>query len=213
MSTNDQTVEQPIEEPIEGGDVQELETPEGDATETQQTQFVTQDQIGDLADDIVRRLKQSDKSRQDAIKGRLSEITTLLTNAGKAPTEEETKAFEAQITREYEAYEANMNMPQQPQGQPTLDTWLQDVFSKAGQQVGPNDPEWKALQETIDKTWDDPNGMTQVLVAATTASTMKKSRVAKMQESAANRGGIDRTIQGEPSARKTASELWKDAYS
>lgn len=80
-------------------------------------------------------------------------------------------------------------------------------------QVTPNDPEWKGLQEVLDKTWNDPAGLPKVLVAATKAANAKAARTAAMQETAAARVGGGGTPPTGPAPAASAQELWEAAYS
>jgi len=103
----------------------------------------------------------------------------------------------------------------QPTATPSpVDKFLADVFAEAGATVTPNDPEWKDLQVVMDKTWNDPQGLPKVLVAATKAANAKAARTAAMQETAAARvgGGGSQQSTGSALDDATGLDLLKEAY-
>lgn len=193
-------------------------TPQGEAQEKQpaQPQYVTKEEMDQVLAEAIRRVKQSDRDRGKQIEGKLDEIKGLLAKAGTPIAPEQEARLRAEITNRIDSDDS------QPQGQsavPTasqpapVDKFLADVFAEAGAIVTPNDPEWKGLQEVLDKTWNDPQGLPKVLVAATKAANAKAARTAAMQETAPARvgGGGTTTTGAAPAA--SAAELWQAAYS
>lgn len=190
-------------------------TPQGEAQEKQQApQYVTKEELGQITEEILRRAKQSDRDRAKQINDELLEIKTLVTKTGVQITPEQEAKLREELTDKIDAELPTQGQSAAPTAsQPApVDKFLADVFAEAGTQVTPNDPEWKDLQAVLDKTWNDPQGLPKVLVAATKAATAKAARTAAMQETAAARvGGGGSQITGNVSAT-TGLQMLEQAY-
>jgi hypothetical protein len=94
-----------------------------------------------------------------------------------------------------------------------LNAEIGNVFAQVGTNVTPADPEFQKLQATVDAAWNDPQGLTKILLAAQNAASTKAQRVAALQETAAARvvGGGGQSITPGNSA-DSAHNLWENAY-
>ena len=206
------------QEPIPPAQTSEpVTTPKGEATDKQQVepQYVTKEDMEGFAADILRRAKQSDRDRGKAIDGKLNEIKSLLEKAGTQVSVEQERAIRNQIIDQIDGDEepqptGQSAVPSQPA---PVEQFLAGVFAEAGATVTPNDPEWKDIQAVIDRTWNDPQGLPKVLVAATKAANAKSTRTTAMQETAAARvGGGGSTTPGNVPAT-TGRDMLSQAYS
>lgn len=125
-------------------------------------------------------------------------------------TKDTLKLTEAQVAQAKqnivtEAYSTEEVEPQttQPTSTPDVDQAIQylneqiaDVFEQLGTTVTKNDPEFKALQEAVDKSWNDPKGLAKILLTASTAAAAKAARLQKNTRNAPARivgGGSEHT--------------------
>lgn len=211
----------PTEEPITPAQPSQPETPqpgqEAENQQAQQPQYVTKEELDQIMAETVRRVKQSDRDRGKRIEDELGKIKTLLTNAGTQVTPDVEASIRNQITDQIDGEEEP-----QPQGQsavpqqsaPTpVDQFLAQVFTKAGTTVNPNDPEWKDIQKSLDDNWNNPNGLTDVLLTAHAAAQAKKTRTAAMQETAAARvGGGGSQPSGNVPATSSGRDMLESAF-
>ena len=190
--------------------------------EPQKEQPLTLEAIRELVKTEATRIAQSQVAKGETrINRRIQEqLTALNVNREVLGLSDEQVAQAKQriIVSAYDDAEEPQE-PTPPQSQaPTasqpapVDKFLADVFAEAGTQVTPNDPEWRDLQAVLDRTWNDPQGLPKVLVAATKAANAKAQRTAAMQETAPARvgGGGTTTTGAAPAA--SAAELWQAAY-
>ena len=194
-------------------------TPQGEAQEQQpaQPQYVTKEDMARFADEILSRAKQSDRDRSKAITSQLEEIKGMLAKAGTTLAPDQEAKLRDQIADQIDVVEqpqAGQSAVPPPATPSPVDKFLADVFAEAGATVTPNDPEWKDLQAVMDKTWNDPQGLPKVLVAATKAANIKAARTAAMQETAAARvgGGGSQQSTGSALDDATGLDLLKEAY-
>lgn len=77
-----------------------------------------------------------------------------------------------------------------------MNAQIANVYTEVGTSVSKSDPEFKALQTTVDAAWNDPNGLVKILLAAQKAAEIKAARLQKNSQGAAARvvGGGERTI-------------------
>lgn len=211
----------PVEEPITPVQPSQPEQPqpgrEAEKQQAQQPQYVTKEELEQREAELLRRIKQSDRDRGKRIEDELGKIKTLLTNAGTQVTPDVEAKIRNQITDQIDGE----NEPQ-PQGQSAVpqqtapdpvSQFLAQVFARAGMAVGPNDPEWRDIQKSLDDNWNNPNGLTDVVLTANSAALAKKSRTAAMQETAAARvGGGSGQITGHASDDASGLELLRQAY-
>jgi hypothetical protein len=94
-----------------------------------------------------------------------------------------------------------------------LNAEIQNVFTEVGASVTPTDPEFAKLQATVDAAWNDPKGLTKILLAAQQAATLKAQRVTSQQSNAAARvtSGGGSPTPGNTTA-SSAHDLWENAY-
>jgi hypothetical protein len=93
-----------------------------------------------------------------------------------------------------------------------LNDQITAVFDVEGTTVNPSDPESKIIQEAMDRSWNDRNGLAIILGAARKAATTKAQREASQKETAASRvisGGGNGP--GEQSAA-SAQDYWNKAH-
>jgi len=194
--------------------------PTGEAQEQpagQTPQYVTKEEMEGFAADILRRAKQSDRDRSKRIEDQLTGIKAMLEKAGTKLDAEQEANLRDQITDEIDNAEgqqpAEPREVQQPAGPSPVDQFLAGIWAEAGATVTPNDPEWAALKKVMDDNFDNPQGLTKVLLAANKAAQDKQKRTADMQETAAARvGGGDGTKAGTVPESGSARDMLADAY-
>lgn len=185
--------------------------------QAQTPQFVTPEQLEQFGKSIVSRLQQSNRDRTNTINREIAGIKELLGKTGVTIQPE----HEAKLREEIGERLDNPNATQTtqpieesafPDPDVMVSEFVNDIFSTVGTPVTPSDPEWAALQKTIDDTWNDPKGHIKVTAAATLAAQNKARRLASNQENASARvtgmGGAQPI--GSPDA--PASDFWKQAY-
>lgn len=193
-------------------------TQQGEAQEKQpaQPQYVTREELDQITENVVRRVKQSDRDRSRRVEEELAGIKALLTKAGTPITPEAEAKIRNQIVDqmdgETEPQPGQSAAPGQAAGPSPVDQFLTQVFAKAGATVTPNDPEWKEIQKSLDDNWNNPNGLPDVLLTANAAAQAKKARTAAMQETAAARVGGGGTTPTGAAPASSAAEMWQQAY-
>lgn len=186
-------------------------------TQATTPQYVTVDQLSQVADQIVSRIKQSDKHRSERINSEIAAIRQRLDGTGVSLAPEQELKLREKISEEID------NPPDQTQtmdaGQASpqpvdqlIAKFVGDVFSEVGTQVTVTDPEWKDLQAVIDATYNDPKGAIKVTRAAIDAANKKAQRLnSNAGNPAAAIGAGGANPSGTPSA-SSATDLWKQAY-
>lgn len=185
-------------------------------TQATTPQYVTVDQLSQVTEQIVSRLKQSDKDRSARINSEIAAIRQRLDGTGVSLAPEQELKLREKISNEID------NPPDQTQmdaGQASpqpvdqlIAQFVGDVFSEVGTQVSDTDPEWKDLQAVIDATYNDPKGAIKVTRAAIDAATKKAQRLnSNAGNPAAAIGAGGANPSGTPSA-SSATDLWKQAY-
>jgi hypothetical protein len=194
-------------------------TPQGEAQEQQpaQPQYVTKEDMARFADEILSRAKQSDRDRSKAITTQLDEIKGMLAKAGTTLAPDQEAKLRDQIADQIDVVEQPQagQSAAQPQATPSpVDKFLANVFAREGAVVTVNHPEWKLIQDAIDKNWNNPEGMADVLAVTIDAARALKARTAAMQETAAARvgGGGSQQTTGSALDNATGLDLLKEAY-
>ena len=93
--------------------------------------------------------------------------------------------------------------------------FVNDIFEEVGTQVNQNDPEWKELQDVLDKSYNDQKGAIKVARAATKAAETKAARIAANQQNADARvstGGSGAAGNNTLDPNAPAVDFWKAAY-
>lgn len=189
-----------------------------------QPQYVTVDDLARREEELIRRVKQSDRDRARKIEGELQTIKSLLEKPGVQLTPQQEQALRNEVADRIEQEEGDFTQPgndgkynHAPEGNDPVADFVGGVFAETGTTVSKSDPEWAKIQSVIDATWNDPSpaAAARVVAAATKASIDKASRLAANQETAAARvGGHGAPVSGNgpnnPNA--PASDYWKAAY-
>lgn len=191
----------------------------GAAQENAQTQtqpsYVTVDQLSQVTEQIISRLKQSDKDRAARINSEIAAIKQRLDGTGVALAPEQESKLRDKISEEIDSPVSDQSQAGQASPQPVdqlIARFVGDVFAEVGTQVAVTDPEWKDLQVVIDATYNDPKGHIKVTRAAIEAATKKAQRLtANAGNPAATLGAGGAQANSTPQA-KSATDLWKQAY-
>jgi hypothetical protein len=92
---------------------------------------------------------------------------------------------------------------------------VHNVFARVGQTVTRSDPEYAALQKAVDDNWTNPEGLTDILLAARDAAAAKTARLQTQQQTAAGRvtaaGPTPSSGQAQQPAGNTISQF-EEAY-
>ena len=177
-------------------------------------QYVTVEQLSQVTEQIVSRLKQSDKDRAARINSEIAGIKQRLDGTGVSLAPEQELKLRDKIGEEIDnpsdGQQAGQASP--PPVDQLIAQFVGDVFAEVGTPVTPNDPEWKDLQAVIDATYNDPKGAIKVTRAAIDAANKKAQRVtANAGNAAATIGAGGAQANNTPSAA-SATDLWKQAY-
>jgi hypothetical protein len=188
---------------------------------------LTIDEMRRIAVEEATRIAQSQVAKgENRIEKRIQEqVAALKLNAGVLGLSEEqvTQAKQKIVTEAYTAEPPQAGAPtSDPNAAPDVERAIQfmnaeigNVFAEVGTSVTSADPEFKELQGTIDRAWNDPKGLTKILLAASKAASAKAGRIASQQENAQARvvsGGGESTTGG-VSSSASGRDLLSDAYS
>lgn len=198
-------------------------TPQGNTQpELQKDVPLTLETVRQLAREEATRIAQSQVAKgENRINQRIQEQFAAL-NLNKSALgltdEQVTQAKQRIVTDAYTAEDVPQtsapSTPDVDQAIQYLNAEIGNVFAEVGTTVTPADPEFKNLQATVDAAWNDPRGLTKILIAANQAANAKAQRVAALQENATARvvsGGGGQPSTGTP-AGNSAAEMWSKAY-
>jgi len=154
--------------------------------EQQEKTYVTREELEERDAELLRRIKQSSRSRAEAIEKRFGEIKDLMVSreAPLSPVQE--SALRAKIEEQIDGpAPEEQNAPNDTIAQ-QLNEYVGAVFTEVGTAVTPNDPEFKELRDKIDEAWtiQGPRGLVVVQMAAQKAATDKAKRVALQKKNA-----------------------------
>lgn len=174
-----------------------------------QPQYVTKEMLAEAIEQGVRRAQQSAADRTRNVENRVKELTATLSKFVPVTPEIEAKARE-QAQAEVDAQPADPSQEATPQGagepgqgNPVFDV-TQGYFQEIGMTVEKSDPEWKAIQQSL----DDPNGsMAKYMVTLQKAVTAKQVRVSEQSAAAPAR-----VVGGGSSATGAPANSAKDYY-
>lgn len=197
-------------------------TPQETGKEPQaQPQYVTKEDMGVFANQIVEKIKQSDKDRSKRVEGELGAIKDLITKGGVQLTPQQEQAMREEIGARLDQETAN---PVTSQAQLTTQQaadidpvaeFAKSVFDQVGATVTKNDPEWAAIQKVMDENFNNPSpaALARVSAAMVTAATTKKARTTNNQESAAARvGGGGSVANSSYDETKSALDYLEEAH-
>lgn len=179
-------------------------------------QYVTVEQLSQVTEQIVSRLKQSDRDRTQRINSEIEQIKARLEVTGvQLAPEQELKLRNKigdEIDQPDDTQAAGPASPAAPADQ-LIAQFVGDIFKEAGTEVTRNDPEWAELQTVLDANFNNPKGHIKVTKAAFAAAEKKAQRIASNSESAAARviggGGSTQTGNADPTS---AHDAWGNAY-
>lgn len=196
-------------------------SPNGAAQEQAQEQtpqYVTVEHLAQFGEQIVTRMKQSDKDRSKRIEGEITQIKARLESTGVTLAPEQEIKLRNRIGEEIDSPAVETQTPQ-AQASPEGDAdkivaqFVSDIFLEAGTQVTKTDPEWGELQKVLDATWNDPKGAIKVTRAALKAAEAKALRLSSNNENAAARVvGAGGSTATNTQAVKSAHDAWSQAY-
>lgn len=174
---------------------------------------VTKADLEKFADEIAKRITQSNRDRNKAVDAELKSIRVRLEGAGLQISKEQETALreniEQDMTQRGEAGPEPSGPSIDPSEQFVYDS-IKRVYASVGAVVKPTDPEHKIVEKAL----NDPNGsLADTILAAQQAATLLSNRLKTEQEQAYNRilgGGTNTLRQGQPDA--SARSLWSEAY-
>lgn len=167
-------------------------TPEA-APETQpeEPKYVTPESLKVFGDTLVKRITQSSRDREKAIKKEVGELRASLQAAGITPTAEQEAKLRETVEQKYEEPEEPEETHVTPVAAEQADKFLAKqlsiVFGKAGATVTKDDPEFAGLQKAIDDNFTNPDGLPDIILAAHQAATAKAARLQNQSQTAAAR--------------------------
>ena len=136
-------------------------------------------------------------------------------------TEDQVKQAQQKIVTE--AYSSTEEPPKTTQSTPEapdadqaiqfMNAQITRVFGKVGQTVTKADPEFVELQKAVDASWNNEDGLVEILLAANEAATKKAIRLQASSRNAAARvtsGG--QTSGGQVQQPTSAHDAWEVAY-
>jgi hypothetical protein len=194
----------------------------GTTPENQQEEpkYVTLESLEKFGDTLVKRMSQSSRDREKAIKTEVGSLRKSLEAAGITPTAEqeaklratvEAKLDEEPAEPEHAPASAAPIVPEQ--ADQFLTKQISVVFGKVGTTVTKADPEFAKLQKAIDDGYNDPNGLTNILLTAHEVATAKAARLQNQSQTAAARvvGGGHQS-GGQVQQAGNAHDAWEQAY-
>lgn len=94
-----------------------------------------------------------------------------------------------------------------------MNAQIANVFEEVGTSVIKSDPEFAEIQKVVDASWNDPKGLSKILLAANKAATTKAARLQSQQGTAAARITAGGQPSGGQAPRPTsAHSAWDQAY-
>jgi hypothetical protein len=185
---------------------------------------LTLDDYRRIAREEATRIAQSQVAKGESrIQKQIQERFAALEQTKSALSLSDQQVAEAKQKIVAEAYsppaEEPPTNPPQSQAQADIDpvqymnAQIGKTFAKAGQSVTRSDPEFQALQDTINKAWTDPDGLTTIILAAHEAATAKAARLQRTTQTAAGRiiGG-GQPSSGQAPATGNPIDLWTEGY-
>jgi hypothetical protein len=171
---------------------------------------------------VKRDLKKSSKARTAQIEKEVSDIKAKLETGGAPLNPQQEAVIRQTIEEKIDGPDDEQpgQRPAAPSPDPNVDSAIDylnsqiaDVFEDVGTAVTKSDPEFKEIQEAVDKHWTDPKGLAKILRVVGKAAEKKAERVATLNEGAAARviGGGGGQPSGDAPAQ-SASELWGKAH-
>lgn len=189
--------------------------------EPTQEQPLTVEDYRKIAREEASRIAQSQVAKgENRINQRIQEQFKALNVNREVLGLSDDQVTQAQQKIVTEAYSAEAKGPEAQMPAPEVDKAIQymndridEVFQVVGTSVESGDPEFPKLQKVIDDSWNDPQGLTKITLAAREFATEKAARVASQKDAASARvmSGGDAMTSGEVTAA-SATDLWKNAY-
>lgn len=190
----------PADPTAEQTSTQEVPAKEAPPKEQQETpQYVTREELERHSAELLRRVKQSSSDRAREVDRRFDEIKASMETRQAPLSVEQQSVLRQQIEKQVDGPEQDGQAQSTgEQAIQSLNAFIGAVFADVGVAVTVNDPEFKALQDSIDRAWtvDGPQGLVMVQRAAIKAAEAKAARVTSQKNSAQARvvsGGGERT--------------------
>ncbi len=196
---------------------QPAETPK---EQQEQPKVVTMKELEEFGNTLVKRMSQSSRDREKAIKQEVGALRKSLEAAGIQPTAEQEAKLRENVEAKLEASEEQDEAPTDAPRNAAVDQAIQymnaeiaEIFDLAGVAIGKSDPEFVTLQKAVDENWKDPDGLKKIKRVAYDQARAKAERLQKQTSTAAARvvGGGPSGGQAQPQARD-AHEAWESAY-
>ena len=188
--TSDELEAQPLEQEQEVENSAEISDEESEPQNQQEDkpQYITQQDLDRLADEIIRRTRQSNKDRETRTQQQLNQMLEMLKQSGLSMSEQQQSALRQTIEQQIDDDDGQPDTPSpefQQQVQFVYDQ-IQGAFADVGTDVIQGDPEFKIVMDAI----NDPRGsLAKTVLAAHKAATTKAARIASQREKAPARVG------------------------
>ncbi len=191
---------------------------EAPETQPEEPKYVTMESLEKFGDTLVKRIGQSSRDHEKAIKKEVGELRKSMEAAGIQPTAEQ----EAKLRETVEAKYEQSDEPEEPEEEPSavtvdeairyMNAQIAEVFDLVGTAVSKSDPEFAAIQKAVDDGWNDEDGLKKIKRVAYEQAKAKAQRLQKQSQNPAGRvvGGGLSTSGNEPA--RSGRELLKQAH-
>jgi len=210
VTSDDLQGDQPLEEeqvqevPAETTE-EESEAQPQEQQQEEQPKYVTQQDLDRLADEIIRRTRQSNKDRDTRIQAQLDGMRETLKQSGLTMNEQQESALRQTIEQQIDNADEQTDQPS-PEFQQQVEfvyEQIQSVFADTGTDVVQGDPEFKIIEAALN---DRKGSLAKTLLAANQAATQKANRIASQREKATARVGSSGGGKQPPAKRSLSPE-------